>query len=47
MVIVDALLQFRELAKLKSTYLDALPPLVRAVRLLHVRELSEPVQFVL
>jgi DNA polymerase-1 len=26
--IVDALLQFRELAKLKSTYLDALPPLV-------------------
>jgi DNA polymerase-1 len=27
--IVDALLQFRELSKLKSTYLDALPPLVR------------------
>jgi DNA polymerase-1 len=26
--IVDALLQYRELAKLKSTYLDALPPLV-------------------
>jgi DNA polymerase-1 len=26
--IVDALLQFREYAKLKSTYLDALPPLV-------------------
>jgi DNA polymerase-1 len=26
--IVDALLNFRELAKLKSTYLDALPPLV-------------------
>ncbi|HEX2069199.1 MAG TPA: DNA polymerase I [Actinomycetota bacterium] len=28
--IVDALLRFRELAKLKSTYLDALPPLVDA-----------------
>lgn len=28
--IVDALLRFRELAKLKSTYLDALPPLVGA-----------------
>jgi DNA polymerase-1 len=26
--IVDALLQYRELAKLKSTYLDALPPLI-------------------
>jgi DNA polymerase I len=26
--IVDALLQYRELSKLKSTYLDALPPLV-------------------
>ena len=26
--VVDALLQYRELAKLKSTYLDALPPLV-------------------
>ncbi|HEV8573028.1 MAG TPA: DNA polymerase I [Actinomycetota bacterium] len=26
--IVDALIKFRELAKLKSTYLDALPPLV-------------------
>jgi DNA polymerase I len=26
--IVDALLRFREMAKLKSTYLDALPPLV-------------------
>jgi DNA polymerase I len=26
--IVDSLLQYRELAKLKSTYLDALPPLV-------------------
>ncbi|HET6770880.1 MAG TPA: DNA polymerase I [Actinomycetota bacterium] len=28
--IVDALLRYRELAKLKSTYLDALPPLVGA-----------------
>jgi DNA polymerase I len=28
--IVDALLTYRELAKLKSTYLDALPPLVSA-----------------
>ena len=28
--IVDALLSYRELAKLKSTYLDALPPLVHA-----------------
>jgi DNA polymerase-1 len=28
--IVDALLRYRELAKLKSTYLDALPPLVRS-----------------
>jgi DNA polymerase-1 len=28
--IVDALLQYRELSKLKSTYLDALPPLVNA-----------------
>jgi DNA polymerase I len=27
--VVDALLQYRELSKLKSTYLDALPPLVR------------------
>jgi DNA polymerase-1 len=27
--IVDALLQYRELSKLKSTYLDALPPLIR------------------
>src|SRR5207302_6847323 len=26
--IVDALLSYRELSKLKSTYLDALPPLV-------------------
>ncbi len=31
--IVDALLSYRELAKLKSTYLDALPPLVVAGRL--------------
>ena len=28
--IVDAILNYRELAKLKSTYLDALPPLVNA-----------------
>jgi DNA polymerase-1 len=28
--IVEALLQYRELSKLKSTYLDALPPLVNA-----------------
>jgi DNA polymerase-1 len=28
--IVDALLAYRELAKLKSTYLDALPPLVKS-----------------
>jgi DNA polymerase-1 len=27
--IVDALLQYREISKLKSTYLDALPPLVK------------------
>jgi DNA polymerase-1 len=31
--IIDALLSYRELAKLKSTYLDALPPLVTAGRL--------------
>jgi DNA polymerase-1 len=31
--IIDALLSYRELAKLKSTYLDALPPLVSAGRL--------------
>jgi len=31
--IVDALLQYRELSKLKSTYLDALPPLVREGRI--------------
>jgi DNA polymerase I len=30
--IVDALLQYRELAKLKSTYLDALPPLISPER---------------
>ncbi|HEX2267619.1 MAG TPA: DNA polymerase, partial [Actinomycetota bacterium] len=30
--IVDTLLRYRELAKLKSTYLDALPPLVDAQR---------------
>src|SRR5207244_12442738 len=28
--IIDALLRYRELSKLKSTYLDALPPLVNA-----------------
>jgi DNA polymerase-1 len=31
--IIDALLSYRELAKLKSTYLDALPPVVSAGRL--------------
>ncbi|MGH2546777.1 MAG: DNA polymerase I, partial [Actinomycetota bacterium] len=31
--IIDALLSYRELAKLKSTYLDALPPMVSAGRL--------------
>jgi DNA polymerase I len=31
--IIDALLSYRELAKLKSTYLDALPPLVTSGRL--------------
>jgi DNA polymerase I len=33
--IVDSLLRYRELAKLKSTYLDALPPLVDADGRLH------------
>ncbi|MDQ3991272.1 MAG: DNA polymerase I, partial [Actinomycetota bacterium] len=33
--IVDALLRFRELSKLKSTYLDALPPLVAADGRIH------------
>jgi DNA polymerase-1 len=33
--IVDALLQYRELSKLKSTYLDALPPLVGADGRIH------------